>query len=233
MTYLTDTRFNACIWDTLLQECPLPHDWSNVKNLSTDPRDPGGRTMCGITQNEYDIWRKASGLAVQDVFKMSQVEGFTIYYGSYWMPHCPQLVAGLDLSFFDASVNEGPHAACKILQASLSIGIDGEWGPQTESAVAAVTNVTAPAVIKRFTSNRQAVYRSLAQFDIYGKDWIARATTIGAQSLEMVGSPPSPPVTTVKPTPAPKPVITPSRLPAPVSWIAAFLAAIGALERGK
>jgi len=122
-------RFKECLPFTLAQECPLPNDWSNPRNLSNDAHDPGGETMCGITQREYAAYRKARGLPVKDVRKITQAEGEDIYDGSYWMPDCPTLPAGLDLCVFDASVNEGPVQANKILKVTLGITADGEWGP--------------------------------------------------------------------------------------------------------
>ena len=71
----------------LAQECPYPGDWINPKNFSNDAHDPGGKTMCGIIQREYDTYRKMKGLPTQDVRKITQEEGYDIYRNSYWLPH--------------------------------------------------------------------------------------------------------------------------------------------------
>jgi len=97
-------RFEACLPDTLSQECPHPNDWSDPANFSNDPHDPGGATMCGITQSEYDTYRESLDEPERSVKLISQAEGQAIYQMSYWQPHCPQLPTGLDLSFFDSSV---------------------------------------------------------------------------------------------------------------------------------
>lgn len=102
-------RFLICLPDTLIQECPLPTDWSNAANFSDDPHDPGGATMCGIIQVEYDAYRKSLSEPAQSVRLISQAEGYAIYQANYWQPHCPQLQAGLDLSFFDSAVNMGAN----------------------------------------------------------------------------------------------------------------------------
>jgi len=183
---MTPDRFHICLPYTLAQECPFPNDWSNARNFSNDPRDPGGKTMCGIIQREYDIYRKSKGRPVQDVRQMTEAEGEEIYENSYWLPECPKLPAGLDLCFFDESVNAGPHEAVKILQAALGIAADGAWGPQTDHAATTVPNVT--VAINAFTAKREAYYYALSGFKYFGTGWIRRSQEIGATALKMVGA---------------------------------------------
>lgn len=180
---MTDARFDLCWPYTLIQECPFPNDWSNIRNFSNDPHDPGGETMCGIIQREYDIYRRSKGLPLQDVRHLTREEGADIYYNSYWLPECPKLAPGLDLCFFDEAVNAGPHAATKILQRALGVASDGVWGPQTEAATSAVHDV--PAAIKSFVAFREAYYRALSGFRFFGRDWIRRSEEIGAEALKM------------------------------------------------
>ena len=177
-------RFKACLPFMLIQECPLPSDWNNPKNFSNDAHDPGGATMCGVIQKEYDVYRKHNDLPVRSVRLLTQTEGEDIYNNSYWLPECSKLPTGLDLSFFDTAVNQGSHEAIKILQAVLGIPDDGEWGPQTDLAIKGTIDVA--ATIKAFTNRRQAVYRSLGTFRYFGSDWLRRASEIGAESLKMV-----------------------------------------------
>jgi lysozyme family protein len=177
------SRFLACLPYTLAQECPYPNDWSNPANFSDDPHDPGGATMCGITQNEYNAYRNSLHEPEQDVKQITQAEGQAIYLGNYWQPYCPQLPIGLDLSFFDSSVNMGGKQATEILQFALEIGVDGIWGPQTAGAVAGITDVG--DIINAFTTQREAVYRSFPTFQYFGTDWIRRATEIGDESIQM------------------------------------------------
>ena len=177
------SRFQACLPYTLAQECPYPKDWSNPANFSDDPQDPGGATMCGITQNEYDAYRNSLHEPEQDVKQITQSDGQAIYLDDYWQPYCPQLPIGLDLSFFDSSVNMGARQATEILQFALDIGVDGIWGPQTAGAVAGIGEVD--DVINAFTAQREAVYRSFSTFQYFGADWIRRATEIGSESIQM------------------------------------------------
>lgn len=180
---MTSDRFHICLPYILAQECPHPNDWSNPHNFSDDAHDPGGKTMCGIIQREYDIYRKRNGLPVRDVRQMTQDEGEEIYASSYWLPECPKLPAGLDLSFFDEAVNAGPHTAVKILQRALDINSDGLWGPQTDLAIKGIFNLR--RVINGFKVYREAYYRSLSGFKYFGHGWIRRAEEINAAALKM------------------------------------------------
>jgi lysozyme family protein len=176
-------RFSICIPYTLIQECPYPNDWSNPANFSDDPHDPGGATMCGIVQSEYDEYRKSVGQPIQSVKLISKTEGYTIYQTNYWQPYCPQLPVGLDLSFFDSAVNMGVSEAIRIIQFALSINDDGVWGPITSGAVKNIIDVS--NVITAFTKRRQAVYESFSGFQYFGQDWTRRTSEIGQESLTM------------------------------------------------
>lgn len=186
---MPDDRFLLCLPFTLAQECPHPNDWSNARNFSNDAHDPGGKTMCGIIQREYDAWRKAQGLPTRDVRELTQDEGHAIYRANYWLPHCPTLPPGLDLALFDANVNEGSTEGTKILQAALGRANDGLWGKVTQAAVDAIADV--PAALRLFTNRRQVVYRQMAGFQYFGTDWIRRSQEIGAAALKMC-EPPAP-----------------------------------------
>lgn len=199
------SRFLACWPDTLAQEDPYPNDWSNLANYSNTPGDPGGATMDGIIQTEYDLYRRSNGLPTRPVQNITQAEGEAIYLNNYWLPNVASLPAGLDLCVFDSNVNMGPREGTMILQHALGIPVDGIWGPQTAAAVAAITSVA--SVINVYTARREAVYRSFGGFAEFGGDWIRRARTIGSQSAAMAGA------ATVKLSP-------PKRAPKFQSWFA-------------
>lgn len=182
-------RMLICLPFVLAQECPFPNNWSNPHNFSNDAHDPGGKTMCGIIQREYDIDRKSRGESPRDVRKITQDEGYAIYEKSYWLPECPMLPPGMDLSFFDESVNTGPHEAIKILQRCVNAKPDGEWGPETEKMITTLNNPDAVGkAIEEFAVQREAYYHSLRGFAFFGNDWMRRSQTIRAQSRVMVGA---------------------------------------------
>lgn len=194
-------RFLLCLPYTLVQEArpgTTPAEWvnsdgsineacwNNPKNFSNDAHDPGGKTFCGIIQREYDLWRKGHSQPVQDVRKMTVAEGTAIYRIAYWMPHCPSLPPGLDMDFFDESVNSGTSEAIRILQVALGIADDGEWGVNTTAAVTLSASAPAKAV-EAFTNRRALVYREMKGFPYFGTDWLRRTAEIGAEALKMAG----------------------------------------------
>lgn len=182
-------RFDICLPFTLAQECPLPRDWNNSRNFSNDAHDPGGETMCGITQREYDAWRKVRGELTRDVRELTQDEGDAIYRQSYWMTRCPMLPAGLDLAHFDASVNEGCTEATRIMQHTLgNLAVDGLWGPRTQARVAGIQAGDVLSVIHAHTARRKAVYQMMPGFKYFGRGWLRRADEIGAQALKMAAA---------------------------------------------
>jgi lysozyme family protein len=175
-----DPEFEKCLPDTLAQE----------GGYSNDAHDPGGMTMMGIIQREYDLKRRQWGLPTQWVKNISKDEMRTIYYTDYWCPYCPKLWAGLNLEFFDLDVNGGQHRAVETLQRVLGIPADGQWGPKTDDAVTtliAAGNI--PEAIEDFKNQREAFYRSLGTFRYFGKDWIRRSEQIEKQAEQLDASP--------------------------------------------
>lgn len=84
-----------------------------------DPHDPGGATMYGIIQTEYDAYLKAHSLPHQSVRYIHTAERDEIYRNSYWdAMNCDALPSGLDYAVFDAAVNSGPARAKRWLEAS-------------------------------------------------------------------------------------------------------------------
>lgn len=169
----TSPQFEACLPFTLTEE----------GGNSNDPHDPGGRTHKGIIQREYDSYRRSKGLPFQSDYLMSDDEVREIYWTSYWLPHCPSLKPGLDLSFFDNCVNEGPREAIILLQRALSLHADGLWGDDTTTAVDKITNVV--SMINLYSTQRERFYRGLRTFQWFGKGWLARVSYIQKASLTM------------------------------------------------
>jgi lysozyme family protein len=176
-------QFLACLPDTLAQECPYPNDWSNPANFSNTPGDPGGATMDGIIQSEFNEYCQVNRLPYTSVLNCPQTDGYTIFFQNYWLPYCPKLPPGLNLEYFDSDVNEGPTEATRILQVALGVTNDGIFGTETQAAVNNIPNLD--NVINVFTARRQVVYRETSGFNLFGTDWIRRAIEIGQQSLAM------------------------------------------------
>ncbi len=89
---------------------------------SNHPDDPGGPTMKGVIQREYDAWRKKQGERPRPVREIEQVELRAIYRDEYWdAMGCDGLSPGLDLCVFDAAVNSGTGRAKRWLERAQEI----------------------------------------------------------------------------------------------------------------
>lgn len=148
-----------------------------------DPADHGGRTSRGITQREYDAWRRGKGLDTRDVWTASQNEIEAIYLEEYWLPYCDLLPIGADYMYFDMAVNAGPYRAAVLLQQALGVNADGRIGPITREAITAANPRT---LIENYTNVKRAFYLGLHQ-PRFTKGWLNRNNAVKATALEMIG----------------------------------------------
>lgn len=125
------------------------------------PADPGGRTNKGVTQRVYDAWRRRQGLAQRDVKLIEHDEVHRIYETGYWIPpRCDLLASPLGLVQFDTAVNMGAGRAVRFLQRAAGCGVDGDFGPVTERAVAACD---VGALVGAYCDLREAFYRQIVR----------------------------------------------------------------------
>lgn len=167
-------RFQACLAETLKWE----GGWSN------DPVDPGGATMKGVIQVEYNSYRQTHGLAQQTVRQISNAEVQDIYRHNYWvLMRCDSMPAGVDLLAFDFAVNSGTGQAVKSLQRVLGQPIDGHLGAVTMNAVA----LAAPTqLIRSYMDERRRFLRCLKTFWHFGQGWMSRCEGVEAAALATV-----------------------------------------------
>lgn len=145
-----------------------------------DPRDPGGRTAYGVTQDTYDAWREKQGLPDADVFSISQADVAAIYRQEYWdRIRGDDLPDGVDFAVFDFAVNSGVTRAARTLQGVVGVTQDGLIGPATIQATRAY-------VALAVTNKRLAFMQSLAIWPTFGKGWSARIADVKAQVLALV-----------------------------------------------
>ena len=152
--------------------------------------DHGGATNFGITGYEYNVYRHSKGLQLQSVIRISPSEYDEIYWTSYWLPHCPSLPVGLDLSFFNIAVNGGTGRAVRLLQQCLGLPIDGIWGGHTEASEEAIKD--AKQIIIAFHAGERAFYQSIINYDPsqrkFATDWFGRNDRCEALSLTMAAA---------------------------------------------
>lgn len=150
-----------------------------------DPRDHGGRTSRGITQRVYDAYRARKNEAPADVWRASTEEVRDIYKTQYWNPYCDGLPSGVDLMFFDYCVNAGRTQAVRDLQRCLGVPVDGMYGMRTDHAV---KEANAHDLIESYAERREAFYRALKQFKVYGRGWLGRTNRVRLLALSMSGA---------------------------------------------
>jgi len=146
-----------------------------------DPSDHGGRTSRGITQREYDAWRKERGQPTLDVWRAPQSDIVAIYHDEYWNPQCDDLPIGVDYLYFDMSVNAGPARAAVLLQQALDVTADGRIGPVTRQAIASADPKT---LVADFSVQKEAFYRALHQ-PKFLKGWLNRVAFTKQNALKM------------------------------------------------
>jgi lysozyme family protein len=149
-----------------------------------NPADPGGRTNRGVTQKVYDDWRARQGQPTQDVKLIDDSEVDAIYTSDYWTPpRCDLLATPLDLVQFDTAVNMGVGRAVRFLQGSVGCGVDGDFGPGTERAVALCDQNSAAGT---YCNQREALYRNLAEKNpnlaVFLKGWLNRLNALRTEA---------------------------------------------------
>lgn len=147
-----------------------------------DPADHGGRTSRGITQREYDAWRRNQNLTTQDVWTAPDSDISTIYHDQYWMPFCDGFPIGVDYLYFDMAVNAGPYRAAVMLQRALGVIDDGRIGPVT---LEAIKSVDPKMLIVDYSSAKRNFYRSLHQ-PRFINGWLNRTTAVEQNATAMI-----------------------------------------------
>lgn len=102
-----------------------------------DPKDPGGATNMGITQDTLERVRgEVRASLPEHVKQLTKPQARAIYRHDYWTPVAGNdLPGGLDLALFDMAVNQGVDDAVKALQQAAGSKVDGIMGPNTLAAV--------------------------------------------------------------------------------------------------
>jgi lysozyme family protein len=137
--------------------------------VSNDPADRGGLTKWGVTQATYDRYRKAKGLPLQSVVKMTEPEMREIYWRFYWQPvKGDEFAYPLALAVFDTGVNMGVGTAIKLLQRAINdllpqakwIAVDGVLGEQT---LRAAKSLDPKRLALQLCARREERYRAIVR----------------------------------------------------------------------
>ena len=152
-------------------------------NSRGDGHGNEGSTMLGVTSK---VWAEYTGKpAPKDVMRLLTIDDVEpLYKKNYWdVVRGDDLPSGCDISVVDCSVNSGPGLAAKLLQKSVAAKVDGSIGPKT---VASVYDFDPIDVLHKYYDQREAFYRKLDDYKIYGKGWSRRNTETLEKALELV-----------------------------------------------
>lgn len=149
---------------------------------SDHERDPGGKTMYGITQATLSAYygRPAS---VAEIRGLTKETAKAIYRSEYWDRVAGDVLPdGVDLCVYDFGVNSGPSRAAKSLQAALGVKADGWIG---ELTMTAIRKADARKLVAALCDRRMAFLRGLGTFSTFGRGWTNRVNDIRARALKM------------------------------------------------
>ena len=160
--------------------------------FTDDERDNGnklpdgrkGSTMLGVTQFN---WEQHVGHQVthDDMRKLTPADVEPLYKKKYWdAVRADELPSGIDYAVFDMGVNAGPGRSIKLMQSALGVTPDGGFGAITMAAVQAANPVE---LIERFSQEKEAFYRSLESFSVYGTGWLNRVAAVKLKASSMLG----------------------------------------------
>lgn len=164
---------------------------SHEGGFSDDPRDKGnklkdgrpGSTMLGCTQQNWEnfIGKKVTH---DEMRRLTKEDVKPLYKKNYWDAVMGDvLCAGLDYAAFDFAINAGPTASRKLIQKSLSINSDGVFGPMT---LKAIKDSNGADLIEKFSKEKESHYRSLSDFNIYGKGWLKRVADVKTTATQLM-----------------------------------------------
>lgn len=171
-------NFQRCLAFTLTRE----------GGFSNDPHDPGGATMYGIIQREYDAWKKAHGLPLAPVRWISTSDRDAIYMEQYWNAmRCEELPLGVDLMVFDFGVNSGVVKSVKELQVAVGAApVDGHLGLITMGRVRGVNDHA--ALINKLSARRLSFLQALRNWKYFGNGWRSRVKLATVLALKMASN---------------------------------------------
>lgn len=163
----------------------LAHVLKNEGGFAILAHDPGGATMEGITLETYREWKRNPHLTAEDLKAIPDQEVHDLYKQNFWDKiHGDDLPDGIDYAVFDAAVNMGVGRAAKLIQEAAGVTADGVIGPASLSAIQAHDS---KELIEKFSKLKEAFYRSLGTFPVFGVGWLRRVTEVKNISESMLG----------------------------------------------
>ena len=141
--------------------------------FSDHPNDPGGPSKYGISQKAYPKL---------NIHSLTIEQAKAIYMADYWLRNgCDKLPWWAALTLFDASVNQGPRPAARMLQQSVKVFQDGVIGPMSVKAVCIANPEDTMATYQMLRAYR---YMDTPNFETFGRGWFRRLMKISAHAMK-------------------------------------------------
>jgi lysozyme family protein len=158
----------------------LEHEGGYVNH----PRDPGGRTNLGVTQDVWEDWIDRA-VTEENMRALTPAKVAPLYREMYWdRVKGDKLPAGVDYCVFDAAVNSGVSRAAKWLQTTVGAVADGAIGEQTLKQVL-LTNPQ--MIIDKYSAIRLEFLKGRSTWPTFGKGWERRVEEVKATAHKMCG----------------------------------------------
>lgn len=139
-------------------------------HYANNPKDPGGATMCGITQRTLDSLQGKALPAVlpKNVKDLTEDQVYVIYRAVDWaLIHGDELPKTLAPLMLNASVNMGEPTAVLLLQECLGVPRDATMGPKT---LAALTTWHSPYLPEQTIAEEFAAHAAKHYADLDAKE---------------------------------------------------------------
>jgi lysozyme family protein len=145
--------------------------------------DAGSLTCWGISRTHHPALFSGPDKSIPPTREAAMY----VYRDEYWgVCRCDDLQPSIALVIFDASINQGPRTAIKILQHAANdnghdLLLDGRIGEKT---ISAAKSVREKYLLRDFTTRRIMRYTRTTQFDRFGRGWVRRAVDVTQQARE-------------------------------------------------
>lgn len=183
---MPSSEFNRCLKNVLI------HEGGRVNN----PRDPGGKTAFGVTQNVYNMWNTSKGRKPKDVFLITMPEVGEIYHKRYWsVMGGDKLPPGVSYVVFDGAVNSGVVQSLKWMQRALGQRytgkIDGQAGMLTFDAIR--SHPDQDRLVSMICNRRRSFLMALSTYNVFGRGWNRRVDEVERTGRAWASNGPTPP----------------------------------------
>lgn len=149
--------------------------FTNEGLFQNDPKDRGNWTSGKIGVGDLKGTKfgiSAMTYPTLDIENLTVEKAKEIYLWDWWyemgMHRFPN---ALHYQLFDAALNHGMYATCKLLQKSVSVHVDGIIGPQT---LKAIDKTDINDILLGFLAERLLLMTSISTWEHYGKGWAVR-----------------------------------------------------------